>query len=120
MTQDTIKDRLRAARALIDQPAKWTQYAFGRDAEGNLVEGIEGKHPAIVARCATCAIMNVCLDGEARETRRYLIHSINNHRASDQCYFSLAGWNDITGRTHDDVMQAFDRAIGEDAQSLDG
>ena len=114
MTQDTIKDRLRAARALIDKPEKWTQRAFGRDAEGTLVEGLEGKHPAVVARCATCAIMNVSLDEEARETRRYLIHSINNHRPSDQCYFSLAGWNDAPERTHAEVMQAFDWAIGED------
>ena len=34
MTLDTIKDRLRAARALIDQPEKWTQGALKRDVNG--------------------------------------------------------------------------------------
>ena len=29
MNQDTIKDRLRVARSLIDQPEKWTQGSTG-------------------------------------------------------------------------------------------
>ena len=34
MTNETIKDRLRAARALIDKPEKWTQGALQRDVNG--------------------------------------------------------------------------------------
>ena len=97
MTQDTIKQRLRAARALIDQPEKWTQNKLARQVNGGMV-----------ARCVDGAILSVCLDGEQQETREYLGDSINGKGR-----LQLSEWNDAPERTHADVMLAFDRAIGE-------
>ena len=107
MTQDTIKQRLRAARALIDKPEKWTQLAFERDAEGNSVDGTGAE---VVARCASRAINEACVFGEGFEVRRYLRDAMG--RLQD-VFFTLSGWNDEPDRTHAEVMQAFDRAIEE-------
>ena len=105
MTQDTIKDRLRAARALIDQPEKWTQCAFARDTAGNSVDGTGVE---IVARCASRAINEVSVFGEGFEVRKYLRDSMGR---TQDAFFTLSGWNDAPDRTHAEVMQAFDQAI---------
>ena len=70
MTKDTIKSRLRAARALIDQPEKWTQGALHRDAQGRRLDSQRGR--VVVSRCATGAIMDACGVGEAAEAVTHL------------------------------------------------
>ena len=58
MTQDTMKRKdSQEARALIDQPEKWTQCALRRDFTGSLVQ--ETGRP-VVARCADGAIGDAC------------------------------------------------------------
>ena len=91
MSPDTIKQRLIAARALIAKPEHWTQGTLGRNAEGKAAWLHEN---AVVARCATGAIMDACpvnwLDAEVRDIRRSLIHSINHHATSDPFWWSQA------------------------------
>ena len=114
MTQDTIKTRLRAARKLIDQPEKWTKGALKRDARGN---ELIISHIPVASRCASGAIMAACEFEERREVFDQLSRSINHYLGSD--YDSIVEWNDRPMRTHAQVMQAFDRAIG-DTQPFDG
>ena len=110
MTQDTIKDRLRAARALIDQPEKWTQGTMMHDAGGMAVFRTGGP---VVARCVRSAIKEACVGFvglEHWEIMVPLMDSINRHSEN---VHGLTGWNDAPERTHADVMLAFDRAIEE-------
>ena len=104
MTQDTIKSRLQAARALIDQPEKWTKGANDRDSKGDPASLCE-----TVSHCAFGALMEACAIGEEGEIAEYLVRSINRH--GDCARGGLSNWNDVLGRTHGEVMQAFDRAI---------
>ena len=117
MTQDTIKDRLQAARALIDQPEKWTQGVFRRYA-GDLLKQLTGDEAAALvpeSYCASGAIRAVCAtEVEEWKVSRALRCSINSHRLPSLYDFALTTWNDQSKRTHAEVMQAFDRAI-EDA-----
>ena len=101
MTQSTIKQRLTEARALIDQPEKWTQGVSSLNTEGG------------VAYCAREALVQVCGDDEdwADELSVHLIRSIN--RPAEYEDSALTDWNDAPTRTHAEVMQAFDRAIAE-------
>ena len=110
MTQDTIKDRLRAARALIDQPGKWTRGANRRDAKGNFL--LRGTKLEVASRCTSGVIDKAC-QGYATDTavvRKYLLESINRQQWRT---FGLVNWNDAPDRTHAEVMQAFDRAIAD-------
>ena len=113
MNEETIKSRLQAARALIDQPEKWTQGALARDAKDNPVE--IGTTVEVVALCASGAIIEASMNNgrfcaEERAVRDHLMKSINGPSGS---LYVLAEWNDDPGRTHAEVMQAFDRAIEE-------
>ena len=113
MNQDTIKDRLRAARALIDKPEKWTQGSMGRDDAGR--DASQSGRP-VVARCASGAIGEDCgsRGAEWKAVSGQLRKSINRHRFRRGLRnLALTTWNDHPARTHAEVMQAFDRAIGD-------
>ena len=112
MTQDEIKDRLRAAQALIDKPEKWTQCAMWRDSTGNSKDWPPEPND-MAARSATGAIREVCRLGEESEVKSRLLSFINRHMAIGQYCYTVTEWNDHPDRTHADVMQAFDRAIDD-------
>ena len=106
MTQDTIKQRLSAARALIDTPKKWIKGSNGRDAFGRPTAP-NGRF--VVSRCAFGALMGVCIIGKEYEVVQHLMASLDRH--GERLRYGLSGWNDEPERTHAEVMQAFDRAI---------
>ena len=110
MTQDTIKQRLSAARALIEQPEHWIQGAFQRYSDGKCVDRIPYRE--VMARCADGALMEVCGADEYQKVKRYLVDSINRYLGSD--YVLLITWHDRPRRTHAQVMQAFDHAYRGD------
>ena len=115
MNRDTIMDRLIAARALIDTPAKWTQGANQRDSEGNSTVRLTG-HP-VVSRCASGAIQSSAVEGNliSGECSILLDHFQRTiEMRTGSLYSSVMHWNDYPERTHAEVMQAFDLAI-EDA-----
>ena len=107
MTQDTIKTRLRAALALIDQPHKWTQGALRRDFTGSLPRDT-GR--SVVSRCAYGALVDASKGGEDCELAIHLRRSIYAHGGPAD---GVTSWNDAPQRTHSQVMLAFDRAIAD-------
>ncbi len=57
-------ETLKAARALIEDPERWTQGAFARDAEGHSTPPCS---PDAVCWCATGALRQVCPEGLSQE-----------------------------------------------------
>ena len=117
MNHNTIRDRLIAARALIDTPAKWTQGANERDSEGSTVVRMTS-HP-VASRCASGAIQSSAIEGNLNslECTILLDHFQRTIEIrTGAMYSSVMNWNDDRGRTHGEVMQAFDLAIDEASQ----
>ena len=111
MTQDEIKQILREARALIGTPKQWTQGASQRNSIGI---SVARDHPDVATRCMAGAIEGACPCADPHEQVEifdFLMDSIDRYEGKFN--LALSRWNDKTGRTHADVMQAFDRAIGE-------
>ena len=114
MNDNTIMDRLIAARALIDTPAKWTQGANERDSEGSSVVRLT-RHP-VVSRCASGAIQSSAIEGNlnSEECASLLDHFHSTIEMRTGAYYaSVMHWNDNPERTHAEVLQAFDLAIQE-------
>ena len=96
---------LRAARAKIERPDAWIQRTGARDIDGL---GVGPFDPAAVRFSADAAI-----EVAAR-------NSSGLHRGDALAFFRRAiapeirwipTWNDAPGRTHPEVLAAFDRAI---------
>lgn len=87
---------LRAARAKIDAPEKWTKGESARDASGR---GVFSNSPAAVCFCSIGAIGNI-IDSTPMDIFRKAIGC--------GC---ISDWNDHKDRTHADVLAAFDKAI---------
>jgi hypothetical protein len=94
---------LQKARALVEQPETWTQHTFARNAEG------APRHENWDDdACAFCI-------------RGALNKAVGRHVGiNDDCYMAirnavggqaLARFNDTPGRSHAEVLAAFDRAI---------
>ena len=81
----TIADQLRVARALIDTPEKWIKGSFC---------DMHGRH------CAVGALGHTDADALSYQA---LNDVVGGH--------PITSWNDNRQRTHEDVMDAFDRAI---------
>lgn len=92
---------LRKAKALIDTPEKWTIFAEARDKYGERVYARES------FACKFCA------EGAIYAAGGYLgddrDEAILFRKVIGQT--SIFGWNDEDGRTHAEVMEAFDKAI---------
>lgn len=92
----SVADTLREARRRIEEPEKW------------------GKREEVQAgnRAKTCPFFAIfddqpAVDFDTRESGIELFMKAIGARTS--C--GIATWNDAPGRTHADVMAAFDRAI---------
>ena len=117
MTKNKIKNRLRAARKLIEKPEHWTKGAFQRDISGYPVTT---ERAEVVSRCAYGAIIDACLaansaySDDERIIRSLLMDSVKRHLPiDDPSYLGIARWNDEPSRTHAEVVLAFDRAIAD-------
>lgn len=94
---------LRAARALIENPANWTKEHLARDLDDSSVLPSSGD---AVCWCAAGAVMRAASDdaGPAYTLARdELIHAL------PEGHTSLVNFNDDSG--HADVLALFDRAI---------
>jgi hypothetical protein len=80
-------ETLKAARAVIDIPERWTQ----------------GVMRVEDARCASGALIAVGAELISGEAYGFLRRATGARR--------ICHWNDEKGRTHAEVMAAFDRAI---------
>lgn len=94
---ETPADQLRAAKALIDTPDKWTREVMGRDISGHPVEDVD----SAVCFCIIGAtvVARAPLDGPLRDSLPEWAHA------------SFADFNDSPRTSHADVMALFDRAI---------
>lgn len=98
---------LREARALIDKPEKWAQGAYGRDQYGRKIGGSTRR-----AVCF-CAIGALNSSGGGRAAKDALARALPVGACVPygRSEASVIEWNDAPGRTHAEVMDAFDRAI---------
>lgn len=92
---------LRDARKLIEKPERWTQYHYAVNRVGRTVLT---SAPEAYARCAAGALIAAApshpnLRGEAADL------------LEEACHQSITTFNDAHGRTHLEVLAAFDRAI---------
>lgn len=105
----TVLEVLKAARERVARG--WTQHAHARLSTGQptrsndsaaaswcAVGALGDGHDDSIETCATCAA----------ETR--LVIAAGAER------FGLVGWNDASGRTQEEVLQAFDKAIQREEQ----
>ena len=98
-------DVLKATRALIDTPEKWTKGAYARDARGRVVGWLD---PG-----ASC----FCVQGAFHKALGHLGDSsfeVWHERVSDAFpahFNSVQEYNDHPDTTHADIMAVFDRAI---------
>jgi hypothetical protein len=103
----TAADTLRAARALIDKPEKWTHGYGALNANGRLTGSLS---PDAVCWDVEGAIMrSTPLDAPPPACDPHPAFRLLSEAVGHQ--FSALGWGEEPGRTHDEVLAAFDRAI---------
>ena len=96
---------LKAARALITDPQRWTRDAYARDALGNRVES---RSPHAVAWCASGAI---CAAAQGVSNN---IQDRANEALAEQvgvAGVSISAVNDSCGHAY--ILAAYDRAIAK-------
>lgn len=95
---------LKGARALVEQG--WCQRAYARDESGAPVAPTEAK---AVEFCATGAIVKASIG----QTDGAFGAAIERLQAALGIAEGITFWNDNCRRTKEEVLAAFDRAIGE-------
>lgn len=105
-----VADVLRAARAKIATPERWTQDSYARSKYGY---PIASEAAQAVCWCGFGAIRAVTQDDDLRQLAFDTLHGLTRNH-------SFPDWQDglsHTKRGHAAVLRAFDRAIAaEDAQ----
>lgn len=98
----TPADILRAAKARIATPERWTRAAMARDQDGDRVASVSER------ACAWCSIG--AMEAEVGASTSALVRALRAlNLAVDGVPVDI--WNDMPGRTHAEVLAAFDRAI---------
>ena len=106
----TNAEQLRAAKALIDTPDKWTKGCFARRADGLLLMRGESWDEA-VCFCSEGAVRKASNGLLPPDVDRLLERAVPRtfHTSSNCRNFVL--FNDAEETSHADVMKMFDRAI---------
>ena len=107
MEAGRLEEVLQALRQRIGQPEAWTKGCDAR-AGGAGVE-CEPEEGAARAWCLVGALAAVAC-GKARTAAYRLLAHLAERSAGPG---TLTGWNDAPGRTHDEVLQLVDGAIGQ-------
>jgi hypothetical protein len=112
----TAKNTLIKARALIADPARWTQNALARDAHGDSHpqahpqsnniswDGLRGDDPQACSWCAIGAVQHV-------EPSSLKALKLLDEAAETRYGLSTANVNDVLG--HEAVLEIYDHAIEE-------
>ena len=98
----TLAYQLRAAKALIDTPEKWTQGCAARDSYGRSVSPLA--HDA-VCFCSWGALLR---SGALSKDMPDLMRLLDDETKSNT---SVITYNDTADTTHGDIMAVYDRAI---------
>ena len=104
----TEKELLVKARALIENPKTWIQ---GHGAEDSAGLEIAAVSPDAVSFCAIGALDRACFN--LRVGFCSIVATAALQRLDGMVDNELGFWNDALGRTHDEVLAAFDRAIAD-------
>lgn len=91
---------LKAARALIDTPEKWTRGVYARDLAGGDVHPSDDR---AVCFCSKGALMRIAGLGDDYTKAR--------EKLSEHVGAYIVQFNDDPERTHPEVLAAFDAAI---------
>lgn len=97
---ERVKEVLRAAQRKIAKPEAWCKGRFATDAKG---EDIASRSTDAASWCMRGAICAVSSSDHDATCARELLERVTGAR-------NLAHWNDDPGRTHAEVLAAFDRA----------
>ena len=100
-SNNPVVGKLRAAKSLINTPAKWFQGGFGH------VFRVDGGEPMYDKLCMYGAVSMACRSDSYRVTFMERAWSFLTRVVGGPP--SL--WNDDPKRTHAEVMEAFDKAI---------
>lgn len=101
----TALEELRAARALIDTPEKWTQGAYALDANG---KSTDPKSDVAVCFCISGAFWRIDWDKGAPDGFSAFKRAAGRYPVD---------FNDDPGTTHADILAAFDKAIAAEQAS---
>ena len=105
---------LEGVKALLASPMNWTQRSMSREESGMSV------HPTNAT--ATCWCLSgaiVHLTGGIDENWRDACWALSNAIAPGYAYgVSIPAWNDVPGRTYDEVMAVVDRAIEHEKEKV--
>ncbi len=83
-----------AMEKLLEKPGAWTQYAEARDLDGNRISIL---NPHAVCFCLSGAITFIGRHRRSADRVRF--------KMNDICApLSYIQWNDMNGRTHDDIL----------------
>jgi hypothetical protein len=106
----SVKQVLQAARWII-QNVGWCQNTFFKNKKGNHIYDISSalKTGNVGCACASGAIKLVQTNESLREDARLSLHKVVD-------YPSVPIWNDTPGRTKEEVLEAFDKAIARAGQ----
>ena len=102
---DPVLAALKAARGLIADPARWTKGVSARNANGVAVP------PISTDACRWCTV------GALDRVRANDATRVALSLALPTYHHSLIMYNDITTRTHADILALFDRAIERTQES---
>lgn len=109
MNYANIATELKAAKALIDTPAKWAKEAYGTDANGNVIGSMKWADTPPACMCSLGAIIAVHI---ANGTFNHTAHSVTGDTAQfldNLMEGETARYND--SHTHAEVMAKWDEAI---------
>lgn len=108
----TVVETLRAAKAVIADPAHWTKGAEARIAKRpkRYASKIQVNDPEAAAWCALGALRKVDGPHELSAVRA-LAHAIYVDFNQAYAYWTITNFNDEAERRHREVMAVFDRAI---------
>lgn len=105
----TPVDILKAARGLISEPSKWTTGSWARDEKGAMAFPSDEWG---VCWCALGAINRVVdFTEQVTNAAHLLATEIGYPEPWLAAHEVITSWNDAEGRTHAEVLAAFDAAI---------
>lgn len=106
-----IKEGLIAVRERLAPEGAWTQRKFAGNERG---ETLMGNDPTATCWCLTGAVCRVQMDRRMHDadaaTMNLLIGDAIRRRHGD--WWTVVSFNDYGGRTHEEILQVVDSAIG--------
>jgi hypothetical protein len=114
MAVNRVAELLLYAKGLVDTPPKWTTGSSARDAKRKRVYPVV---PEAVCFCMTGALSRARWDTAETDEVFGMAHSLLPWERDYWYVQSVPAWNDFEGRTHAQVLAAFDSAAAK-ANSL--